>query len=207
MEPGIRKMRNYNNPDSLLFEQAFTRGTFYLVLYFIIFIIIWLCCVVNFGNPLSSRYFLICLFAFPYFGYLLFVYGYFETGIEIDFISNRYRNYFSNGKLRFGKWNALELPDFLLIEKNTNPFNWWRTKTGFSRLRRDGLFSSDPYFYYQLFLITKGDKDHLIFTTEGFDFNLLTAKNLSNYLRIPVYERTIKGENLIYSPTRDQHNK
>ena len=207
MEQGIRKMKNYNKPDAFRFEQAFTKGIFYIILIELVLTFICQYLFLFVGRMNIGPFYFICTAVIFYGGLIFFAFGFLETGIETDFNKAQYRKYFSRSFLRRGKWLPIDTPDYFLILKNTDLLNRWRMRTGFRRLRREYIFSHDPYFYYQLYLVTKGNNDLYIFTSEGFDLNLQTAKNLANHLHIPVYERTIKGDNLIYSPTPDQHNK
>lgn len=178
-----------------------------MLLIFLLLSFIWYNYLFIFSHPFLFPSFPFSYLFILYVIHLSYLNGYFETGVETDFKNLQYRKFFSRNFFRRGKWEKFETPDFFLIAKSTASFNWWRTRFGFARVRRNLLFYKEPSFYYQLFLITKGSRDHLIFTTEGFEFNFQAAKHLSNYLHIPVYERSIEGDCLVYKPIPDPHNK
>ncbi len=194
-------MKNYNNSDPYKFDYSLTQGVFPAVLFTLLFIFLWIFIPLTLFNSFVFPRAVFGLF-FGFFScYILFVSGYFETGNEIDFYKKEYRKYYSHGVLRFGKWKQLETPDYFLIKKDTSNKNWWRTHHGYYRRDPSIFFSRDIYFYYKLFLITKGKFDHIVFVTIERDEILIQAQFFANYLDIPIYERTQDGDQIIYKPS------
>lgn len=189
-------MKNYPDLENLKFDYAFARGTLLAIFIAISLIIVWLFITIYFLKNIQTLFigFVIVVFLITF----LFFDGYFESGREFDFSKKQFRKYFGSGKCRIGKWKSLETPYYFLIKKNTANMNWWRTHSGYSRRGPQFFFDREVYFYYQLILITKGETDYVIYVTIEFDENIKTARFLADYLKIPIYERTVDGDNIIY---------
>jgi len=194
-------MKNYNNKDPFKFDYSLTQGVFPAIMFTLLLVFLWVFIPFSLFNYLFIQNSFWALLIIGFSSNILYISGYFETGNEIDFYERKYRKYYSHGICRFGKWKPLETPDYFLLKKDTSYKNWWRTHSGFRKRGPSIFFDADIYFYYQLFLITKGENDHIVYVTIERDENLIQAQFFANYLDIPIYERTQDGDQLVYKPT------
>ena len=163
--------------------------TFSIILYFIIVLVY--CMSINrdeyyhLNMPLGSA---ITIYSGLVLIIITYSVGLFETGVEADLIKNQFRKYRGGKVIRIGKWKPIPPKDYFLITKNT--------KRNLDLVQDKNIFNL-PSFYYDLTLITTGDFDVLISSTEFRNEVLILARDLSNKYNLFILERTINGDNRI----------
>lgn len=103
-----------------------------------------------------------------------------KEGVEVNIYNMEYRDIYTCFKISFGKWKKLGEFDFLLMSKTNKrsaiPINMAMT-------------GSSSTIYFDIDLITKGDRDVLIYRNTNRETTLLFAKDLASELEIRLQEK------------------
>ncbi len=103
-----------------------------------------------------------------------------KEGVEVNLHKMEYRDIYLCLGLSFGSWKNLAEIDFLLLSKSNK-----RSAIPVT-IAMSASFKS---VYYDIDLITKGDRDVLIFRSASRDKTLLFAKDIANELEIRLQEK------------------
>ena len=104
--------------------------------------------------------------------------------VEVNLHKMEYRDIYLCFGLSFGRWKKLSELDYLLLSKSNK-----RSAIPVT-IAMSASFRS---VYYDIDLITKGDRDVLIFRSASRDKALLFAKDIANELDIRLQEK-VSGE-------------
>lgn len=107
-----------------------------------------------------------------------------KEGVEVNLHKMEYRDIYLCLGLSFGSWKKLGEIDFLLLSKSNK-----RSAIPIT-IAMSASFTS---VYYDVDLITKGDRDVLIYRSATRDNSLLFAKDYANELEIRLQEK-VSGE-------------
>ncbi|MBK7037276.1 MAG: hypothetical protein KBF42_02710 [Chitinophagales bacterium] len=107
-----------------------------------------------------------------------------KEGVEVNLHKMEYRDIYLCFGLSFGRWKKLSELDYLLLSKSNK-----RSAIPVT-IAMSASFRS---VYYDIDLITKGDRDVLIFRSASRDKALLFAKDIANELDIRLQEK-VSGE-------------
>ncbi len=107
-----------------------------------------------------------------------------KEGVEVNLHKMEFRDFFLCLGLSFGTWKKLAELDCLLLSKSNK-----RSAIPIT-IAMSASFAS---VYYDVDLITKGDRDVLIYRSATRDNSLLFAKDIANELEIRLQEK-LSGE-------------
>lgn len=123
------------------------------------------------GN--GSLFFVLLLFV----GIIILV---MKNGVEVDLVNNRYRDYkvvFGN---YWGKWKLLSESDYLLISKTIK-----RSAAPITI----AMSATSSRIFYDLDLITKGNRDVILKRDNNYEAVLQIAKMVADDKKIKICER------------------
>lgn len=101
-------------------------------------------------------------------------------GIEVNLNKNQFRDYYSIFKIRWGKWKTIAEPDYLLISKSPKYYGAPVLKT---------LSTKSVIIYYDLDLITKGDRDVLLQRNADYQELLQLTKLVADDQKLKICEK------------------
>ncbi|MFZ1636099.1 MAG: hypothetical protein WAT43_19605 [Chitinophagales bacterium] len=103
-----------------------------------------------------------------------------KHGIEVNINNNQFRDYYSIFKMRWGKWKTIAAPDYLLISKSPKYYGAPVLKT---------MSTKNVIIYYDLDLITKGDRDVLLQRIADYQELLQLAKLVADDQKLKICEK------------------